>query len=128
MKALTPHQVLFLHADLIRKTGGEPGLRDLGLLLSALARPQATFEGRDLYPDVFDKAAALMHSLIQNHAFVDGNKRVGIAVAGIFLGNNGYDLKVNKSVMVSFVVSVARGEQGTETIGEWLRKYSKKIG
>ena len=72
---LTPQQVLFIHARLIDTTGGEHGLRDLGLLESAVARPQATFDGNELYPTIFLKTAALMDSLAHNHPFVDGNKR-----------------------------------------------------
>ena len=81
MTYLTVEQVLFIHMRLIAETGGSPGLRDLGLLASAVARPQATFGGEDLYPDLLSKAAALMDSLVRNHPFVDGNKRVGITAA-----------------------------------------------
>ena len=77
MNYLTPAQMLFVHARLVTETGGATGLRDLGLLESAITRPQATFQGRDLYPDLFHKAAALMESLI-------GNKRVGVTAAGLF--------------------------------------------
>jgi len=87
---LTPEQVLFLHSRLIAETGGGHGVRDLGMLLSALGRPQATFDEKDLYPDLFSKAAALMDSLVCNHPFVDGNKRTAITAAALFLGANGY--------------------------------------
>lgn len=78
MKYLTVEQVLFIHARLVSEISGTHGVRDLGLLESAVARPQATFEGNDLYSDIFSKAAALMESLIGNHPFVDGNKRTGM--------------------------------------------------
>jgi death-on-curing protein len=81
---LTAAQVLFIHARLLAETGGAAGIRDLGLLEAAVARPQATFDGQDLYPDRFAKAAALMASLVGNHPIVDGNKRVGITAAGLF--------------------------------------------
>ena len=71
MEYLTPEQILFLHARLIEETGGGEGVRDVGLLLSAIARPQASFDDKDLYPDIFSKAAALMDSLIRNHPFLD---------------------------------------------------------
>ena len=87
---LTLNEVLLLHARLIQAAGGSRGQRDLGLLESAVARPQATFAGEDLYPDLWSKAAALMHSLVLNHPFVDGNKRVALTAAGIFLDLNGY--------------------------------------
>lgn len=77
---LTVPQILFIHARLIDETGGAHGLRDLGALEAASARPQATFAEQELYPDFFSKAAALLDSLINNHPFVDGNKRTGITV------------------------------------------------
>ncbi|HUM70888.1 MAG TPA: type II toxin-antitoxin system death-on-curing family toxin, partial [Chloroflexota bacterium] len=86
---LTAQQVLFIHARLIATTGGEHGVRDIGLLESAVARPQATFDGVELYPDLFHKAAALMESLAQNHPFVDGNKRTAITATAMFLRRNG---------------------------------------
>jgi death-on-curing protein len=79
----TPAEVLLLHARLIQRTGGSSGVRDMGLLGSALARPQATFGHNDLYPDLWSKAAALMPSLIKNHPFVDGNKRTALAATSI---------------------------------------------
>ena len=84
MNYLTAEQVLFIHARLIVETGGAHDVRELGLLLSAVARPQATFDGQDLYPDLFMKAAALLESLIGNYAFVDGNKRTAITSTGLF--------------------------------------------
>ena len=97
MNYLSVAQVLFIHARLIAETGGSPGLRDLGLLSSAVARPQATFDGQDLYPDLFSKTAALMDSLVRNHAFIDGNKRVGITAAGLFLRIHGRQLTASNA-------------------------------
>ena len=92
MQYLSPEQVLFIHARLIAETGGEHGVRDIGLLQSAVARPKATFDNKELYPDVANKAAALMESLINNHPFVDGNKRTGITAAVLFLRINNYGM------------------------------------
>ena len=92
MNYLSAEQILFIHARLIEETGGRHGVRDLSMLLSALGRPQASFDDQDLYPDLFSKAAALMDSLIRNHPFVDGNKRTGATAAGVFLRRNGYRL------------------------------------
>ena len=78
MKYLTLEKVLLLHARLIQRTGGSGGVHDIDVLDSAMARPQATFEGEELYPDLWHKAAALMHSLVKNHPFVDGNKRTAL--------------------------------------------------
>jgi death-on-curing protein len=124
MRYLTPEQVLFIHARLIAETGGEHGIRDLGLLQSAVSRPQAVFEGTELYPDVHHKAAALLESLINNHPFVDGNKRTGITAAAMFLRINDYSLTASNQEVESFVLSIALGEQTVDSIVEWLKSYS----
>ena len=124
---LTPEQILFLHARLIAETGGAQGIRDLGLLISAVERPKAAFEGSELYPDVFTKAAALMHSIVQNHPFVDGNRRTGIAAAGIFLQLNGLKLTVTNPELRSFTLSVAKGEQEVPEIASWFEEHSESI-
>lgn len=125
MRYLNPEQVLFIHARLIAETGGEHGLRDLGLLQSAVSRPQAVFDGNELYPDIVHKAAALLDSLINNHPFVDGNKRTGITTTAMFLQMNEYSLTASNQDVVSFVLSIATGKQSIQTIAEWLRQHSK---
>jgi death-on-curing protein len=122
---LTPEQVLFLHSRLIAETGGGHGIRDLGMLLSALGRPQATFDGKDLYPDLFSKAAALMDSLVRNHPFVDGNKRTAITAAALFLRFNGYRLVVENAEMVRFTLACAQSQVSLEEIAGWFKRYSK---
>jgi death-on-curing protein len=124
MKYLTPEQVLFLHARLIDETGGSHGLRDLGLLESALARPQATFGGKDLYPDLFSKAAALMDSLIHNHSFVDGNKRTEITAAALFLILNGHHLVATNPQVETFTLHVAQSRPAISEIAGWLETHS----
>lgn len=125
MKYLTPAQVLFIHVRLVAETGGATGLRDLGLLEAAVARPQATFQGHDLYPDLFHKAAALMESLIGNHPFVDGNKRVGVTAAGLFLQINGHRLTASNDELEQIALSAARGETTVESLSVWLKQYSE---
>lgn len=124
MKYLTVEQVLFIHMRLLSETGGGAGIRDLGMLASAVARPQATFEGRDLYPDLFSKAAALMESLVRNHPFVDGNKRVGITAAGLFLRLNGSRLAASNPEAKSFTLQVACSELALAQITAWFRAHS----
>lgn len=124
MKYLTPQQVLFIHARLLAETGGEQGIRDLGLLESAIARPRATFDGVDLYPDTFLKAAALMESLILNHPFIDGNKRTGITAASIFLMRNGYRLTAGNSELERFTVSLVIERPTLDEIAAWFRAYT----
>ncbi len=105
---LSPQQVLFIHARLTAETGGEYGLFNLGLLESAVARPRATFNGLDLYPTLFDKAAALMESLMVNHPFVDGNKRVAIVAPALFLLRNGYRLTADSAEVERFTWVVVK--------------------
>lgn len=127
MNYLTPEQVLFLHARLIEETGGSHGVRDIGLLLSALGRSQASFEESDLYPDVFSKAAALMDSLIRNHPFLDGNKRTGVMAAGLFLLRNGYRLNASNASLESLALDIAQSKVAIEEMATWLRENSQAI-
>ena len=125
MRYLTAEQVLFIHARLIAETGGEHGVRDLGMLLSAVARPQASFDQTDLYPDVFTKAAALLESLIGNHPFVDGNKRTGISAAGLFLRQNGYRMRASNQELEAFTLRVAQGGVSQEDAAVWFRTNAR---
>ncbi len=127
MNYLTVEQVLFLHARLIEETGGSHGVRDVALLESAVARPRATFEGGDLYPDLFCKAAALMDSLIRNHPFIDGNKRTGIAAAALFLRQNGRHLTATNSELEVFTLYVTESRPEASEIAAWLETHSAPV-
>jgi death-on-curing protein len=122
---LTVNEVLLLHARVIQRTGGSRGVRDMGLLESALARPRATFGGADLYPDLWTKAAALAHSLAQNHPFVDGNKRVALAAMGILLELNGCWLTASNEDAAAFIQRLVTGGIGIEETAAWLRTHSE---
>ena len=124
---LTVQQVLFIHARLIETTGGEHGVRDLGLLQSAVFRPQATFDGVDLYRDLFHKAAALMISLAQNHPFVDGNKRTAITAAALFLRQNGWQLETRNQELEHFTLRVVNERLELEACAEWFERYSTRV-
>jgi death on curing protein len=124
---LTPEQVLFLHNRLIAETGGGHGIRDLGMLLSALGRPQATFDAKDLNSDVFSKAAALMDSLVRNHPFVDGNKRTAITAAALFLRINGFQLVVENNEMVRFTLACAQSQLSLDEIMDWFKQYTTSV-
>jgi death-on-curing protein len=126
VKYLSPEQVLFIHSRLIDTTGGGHGIPDIGLFQSAVARSQATFEGKDLCPDVFRKAAALMESLAGNHPFVDGNKRTAIAAAAVFLGMTGYGLDTTQEELERFTLSVAVGKVRFDDITAWFKANSKR--
>lgn len=117
--------IIAIHDDLIERYGGSQGIRDIGLLQSALSRPQASFGGEDLYPEILDKAAALFHSLIFNHAFVDGNKRTSISALARFLYLNGYELKLDLKEFVNFPIRVERNHLDIPEISKWLKTHSK---
>lgn len=123
---LSPQQILFLHYRLIESTGGAHGVRDLGALQSSAARPQATFGGDDLYPDLFAKAGALFESLARNHPFIDGNKRTAVAAAGLFLLRNDLLLETTQDDLYMFTMKMATGEAGAGEAAEWLRGISRR--
>jgi len=123
---LSVEQVLFLHALQVGRFGGSKGLRDRSALESAVARAQMTFGGDDLYPDVAAKAAALLHSLVQNHPFVDGNKRVGAHAMALFLLANGHEPEFTPSELTKVILAVARGEVGVEALAIWIRQRSRR--
>jgi len=127
MNYITPEQVLFIHYRIIEETGGSHGIRDLALLQSASARPMATFDENDLYPDIFSKAAALMHSIIKSHPFVDGNKRTAITTASIFLLRNGYCLRASNKELERFILKVTAKNIELHEIAKWFKRYSTKI-
>ena len=122
---LTAEQILYLHDRLIRETGGSHGVRDLSLLLSAVGRPQSSFEARDLYANIYSQAAALMESLVRNHPFVDGKKRTGVAAAGMFLRINGFRLVSGQEELVVIAVRVATGRIQLDELAGWLRSNSR---
>ena len=125
MKYLYPKQVLFLYQQIIQRSGGTIGLRDAGLLDSAVYRPQASFGGRDLYPDLFSKTAALGHSMISNHPFMDGNKRVGFEAMRVMLRLNGRDIHASGEAKFDFVMEIAKGKLTEQAIADWLKRHSR---
>jgi death-on-curing protein len=127
IRYLSAQQVLFIHARLIAENGGETGMFSLGLLESAVARPRATFDGVDLHPDPFDKAAALMESLAVNHPFMDGNKRVAIAAASLFLLRNGYRVVADSAELERFTWSVILTRPELGAIAGWFQANSEAV-
>ena len=123
---ITLDTVLAIHDDMVNKYGGSHGIRDLGLIQSAIARPQSSFGGDDLYSNVFDKAAALFHSLMFNHAFIDGNKRTTIVSTSRFLSLNGFELDVSQEDFVAFPLLVENKHLSIEKISKWIENHSKK--
>ena len=116
-----------LHLLVISQAGGAERVLNLGALESAIAQPRVTFEGRDLHPSIADKAAALCHSLILNHPFLDGNKRVGHAAMETFLMLNGYEVGASVDESERLVLDVASGHVSREQLAEWLKKHLAKV-
>jgi len=116
-------EVLCIHRDQIERYGGEPGIRDLGLLQSALAMPGAGFEGRFLHNDLFEMAAAYLFHITRNPSFVDGNKRTGAVCALVFLELNDIEINAGEDALVEMVTAVAEGRTEKEAIADFFRRH-----
>lgn len=123
MRYLAVNEVLEIYSRVMQQTGGAVGIRDLGALESAVAQPRMTFGGQELYPGIVDKASALGFSLIQNHPFLDGNKRAGHAALEMFLVLNGYEISASVNEQVDVILQVASGDWGREAFTNWLRSH-----
>ncbi len=123
MRYLSIAEVLALHQLLIAETGGSPGIRDLGALESSVNQPYASFAGRDLYPELADKAAALCFSLVMNHPFLDGNKRLGHAAMETFLSLNGYEMRCVVDEQEKVMFGLAAGELSRSNFTEWVGRH-----
>ena len=114
-----------IHDILIERFGGAKGIRDKGILESAIGRPFQTFDGKDLYPDPIDKAAAIFESIVSNHPFVDGNKRTAYVLMRLILKRNQLDIEVDQEVKYDFVIRAAKGELTFDKIKTWIRNNLK---
>jgi death-on-curing protein len=123
---LSLDEVLALHADQIERYGGRPGVRDAGLLQSALGMPSATFEGRFLHDSLHEMAAAYLFHLVQNHPFVDGNKRVGLMALLIFLGLNAHWLEADPDDLERLVLGVASGRITKPEVAVFVRRHTRR--
>jgi len=123
VRYLALNEVLALHGQVMAQPGGAVGILNLPALESALAQPRMTFGGDDLYPTLVEKAAALGYSLIQNHPFVDGNKRTGHAAMEVFLVLNGFEIQAAVDVQERVMLQVAAGEMTREEFTDWLRAH-----
>ena len=120
MKTLSKRQVLLLHEQLVAETGGSAGVRDEGLLESALSTPFQGFGGVDAYPSIQQKAARLGYGLVKNHPFVDGNKRIGAHAMLVFLALNGIELEYTQRELADIILQVAAGKADYDTLFHWL--------
>jgi death on curing protein len=127
MRYLTLVEILDFHSRIIEQSSGALGIRDLGLLESAIAQPRMTFGNEDLYPTVIDKAVALGFSIIMNHPFIDGNKRTGHAALEAFLVLNGSEISSSVDEQEQVILAVASGIMGREAFTEWLQQHTIAI-
>jgi death-on-curing protein len=119
-------EIIEIHRDQINRYGGMSGIRDIGLLKSALAMPSAGFGECYVHNDLFEMAAAYLFHIIRNHPFVDGNKRTGTVAAVIFLDINGIELNVNEQIFEEMVISVAEGKASKSSVANFFRNNSLK--
>ncbi len=117
------NEVLKIHQLLIEHFGGTTGVRDNNLLESALSRPIATFDGKDLYISIEEKAAAIIESIVTNHPFIDGNKRTGYVIMRLFLLKNGNDIKATQKEKYEFVIAISSGKLHFKEILDWIKKH-----
>lgn len=124
MIKLTKEQVVSIHSSLIKASGGTDGVRDECLLESALESPFQTFDGHDLYPSIIQKAARIGYSLVSNHSFIDGNKRIGIHIMLVFLAINGIDISCTQEDLIKIDLSLADGTMTFEELSVWLSSHN----
>lgn len=123
MRVLSKRQILMLHSMLVAQSGGMDGLRDEGLLESAINAPLQTFGGQELYPTVLEKAARLGYGLIHNHPFMDGNKRIGTHAMLVFLDINNITLSYEDDDLIAAILCVASGDMDDSELLEWLKAH-----
>ncbi len=128
MQYLQWEHLVRLHQRIVEESGGGAGIRDKGLAESALAQPLAAFGGQDLYPSLIEKAAALCYSLVSNHPFVDGNKRIGHGAMETFLVINGFAFAADASDAETTILNLAAGQLSREELTEWVRVNVVSLG
>ena len=123
MKTLSKRQILMLHQQLVEQTGGSDGIRDDGLLDSALSAPFQSFDNTDVYPSLQQKAARLCFGLVKNHPFVDGNNRIGAHAMLVFLAVNGVELTYTQTELSDIILQVAASEKEYPDLLDWLIRH-----
>ena len=125
MIVMTSNKILQLHKFLMQETGGLDGLRDAALLESAVQSPLATFDGQELYPRIKEKAAKLGYTLVKNHAFIDGNKRIGVYCMLIFLDVNGVEMICSDDDLIALGLGLADGSFRYESVLDWIEQHKR---
>lgn len=123
MKYLSLEQILQFHTKIIKSTGGSDGVRDLGLIESALKKGEATFDGQELYEGNIKKISVTTFALIKNHGFIDGNKRIGVATMLLLLRLNEISVKYEQEELVELGLKTAEGEFTDENIQKWIEVH-----
>jgi death-on-curing protein len=124
MKLLSERQIILMHEQLIRATGGADGIRDEGLLEAAVFAPYQTFGDTELFPSIEEKAARLGFGLVKNHAFTDGNKRIGAHAMLVFLALNGVDVTYTQKELSDIILQIASGEREYADLLLWIRTHT----
>lgn len=127
IRSVTLAEILETYQQIMQQTGGLVAIRDFGALESALAQPYMTFDGRELYPSLVEKAATLGFSLIQNHPFADGNKRTGHAAMAMFLAINNYEINATIDEQTDIILSVAAGKMSRQEFTAWLSDHIQEF-
>ena len=127
MRFLTLGEIFALHRRILAQSGGGVGARDLDAIASAVAQPRMTAGGTDAYPALMEKAAAIGYSLIRNHGFIDGNKRVAHAAMEVFLVMNGFHIQADVDEQERFILALAAGVVSRESLVAWLQEHTCAI-
>ena len=126
MKTINADEVLIFHKKIIEQTGGLGGVRDIGLVQSALKRAFSTFDGQDLYKEVEDKISVITYGLIKNHGFIDGNKRIGVAVMLLLLRMNDINIRYTQGELVELGLDISNGKLNENGIKQWIKDHIYK--
>lgn len=124
MEMIALEEIIIFHEKIIEKTGGSQGIRDIGLIESAINRPFQTYDGIELYPEIESKISAITYSLINNHGFVDGNKRIGVSVMLLLLRLNDIKIEYKQEELVDLGIKIAENKCKEEDIKKWIESHS----
>ena len=124
MEMIALEEIIIFHEKIIEKTGGSQGIRDIGLIESAINRPFQTYDGIELYPEIESKISAITYSLINNHGFIDGNKRIGVSVMLLLLRLNDIEIEYKQEELVDLGIKIAENKCKEEDIKKWIESHS----
>jgi len=126
VKYLSAKQLLLIHSMIVSRTGGSHGVRDMHALLTLEKLPRQAFGGKELYSEIFQKAALYARNIIMSHPFIDGNKRTGMTVASVFLENNGHKILAKQGEIENIAIEIVTKKRDIHFIAKWLKNHSRK--